>query len=66
MIILAATICLRLDALTVTCQTAVVRTERTPAACVAMISPVEAWIAEDAAGLPVVFIAAACKRGDVL
>jgi len=66
MIILAATICLRLDLLTVECQTAVVRTERTPAACVAMISPVEAWIAEDAAGLPVVFIAAACKRGDVL
>ena len=66
MIILAATICLRLDALTVACHTAVIRTERTPAACVAMIRPVEAWLQETAQGLPVVLIAAACKRGEVI
>lgn len=66
MIILAATICLRLDALAVECHTAMIRTERTPAACVAMIRPVEAWLKETAQGLPVVLIAAACKRGEVI
>ena len=66
MIILAATICLRLDALTVACHTTMIRTERTPEACVAMIRPVEAWLQETAQGLPVVLIAAACKWGEVI
>jgi len=65
-IILAATICLRLDALTVECYTSVIRTERTQAACAAMIRPVEAWLKEVAQGLPVVLIAAECKRGEVI
>lgn len=66
MIILAATICLCIDALTVACHTAVIRTERTPADCVAMIRPVEVWLQEAAQGLPVVLIAAECKDGEVI
>jgi hypothetical protein len=66
MILLAATVCLRLDLLTVSCRTDVIRTEHTVAECVAMIRPVEEWLAEQSAGLPVVLIAAACKRGGMI
>ena len=66
MIVLAAIICLRFDVLTVQCVTMPIRLERTPAECVAMIAPVEVWLREAAAGLPVVLIAAGCKRGRVV
>lgn len=64
-ILLVATVCLQADLLTVECRSVVWRMERTPAACVAMLEPVRAFIAEETAGLPVVRILAACKGGTV-
>lgn len=66
MIILAAVICLQLDRMTIGCQTHVIRTERTPAECVAMIEPVKAWLRDAAAGLPVVLIEAQCRGGGLV
>ncbi len=63
MILLIATICLQANPVTLDCQTRVIRMERTPAACVAMIAPVTVWLREASAGLPVVSVMAACKSG---
>ena len=63
MIILAVTVCLMVDALTVQCQTEVFRVEQSEAACLAMLAPSIAWMREASAGLPVLVVTAACKRG---
>jgi hypothetical protein len=63
--ILIATICLQADPVTVECRSEVWRIEQTPAACVAMLEPVRAFLTEQTAGLPVVRILAACKGGVV-
>ena len=63
MIILAVTVCLMADPLTVQCQTEVFRVEQSEAACLAMLAPVHAWMIEVSAGLPVLVVTAACKRG---
>ena len=65
MIILAITVCLMADALTVQCQTEVFRVEQSEAACLAMLAPSIAWMREASAGLPVLVVTAACKRGTV-
>ena len=64
-LILAATVCILVDPLTVTCETRSLRIEHEPAACAQMIAPTEAMLAEHAAGLTVVYIKAMCKRGAV-
>jgi len=39
--------------------------EKTPAACVALLDPVKAFLTEQTAKMPVVSILAACKGGVV-
>ena len=63
MIILAVTVCLMADPLTVQCRTEVFRVEQSESACLAMLAPVHAWMIEASAGLPVLVVTAACKRG---
>ena len=46
MILLIATICLQADPVTVECRSAVWRMDQTPAACVAMLDPVRAFMTE--------------------
>lgn len=65
MILLLATLCLQADPVTVECKTVVWRMDKTPAACVRMIAPVQAFITEQAAGFDVVKVLAACKMGIV-
>ena len=66
MIVLAVTICMMVDAPAVVCRTEVFRTDHTIAECRAMLKPVGEWIKAASVGLPVVYIAAACRKGDVL
>ena len=66
MIILAVTVCLLADPPDVSCRTEVFRTDHTIAECRAMLKPVGEWIKAASVGLPVVYIAAACRKGDVL
>jgi hypothetical protein len=61
--LLIATICLQADPITVECRSEVWRIEQTPEACAAMLTPVQAFLTEQTAGLPVVRILAACKGG---
>ena len=65
MLILSATICLLRDPLTVQCETRALRVEMDPVECLAMLAPVEVMLREQADGLPVAYIKAACKRGIV-
>ena len=62
-LILAATVCILVDPLTVRCETMALRIEHDRAACVQMIAPTEVMLAEHAAGLTVVYLKALCKRG---
>ena len=62
-ILLVATICLQTDPVTLDCRTEVMRMERTPIACLMMMEPVHAFLQEQTAGLPVAFLAMACKSG---
>lgn len=63
MILLITTICLQADAVSVQCKTAVWQMYPTPIACLSMLPPVQAFIAEQTVGLPVVAVLAACKSG---
>lgn len=62
-VLLIVTICLQSGPVTVDCRSAVWRMDPTPEACVAMLPPVRAFMAEQTAGLPVVALLAACKGG---
>ena len=65
MTLLVVTVCLMTITRDVQCHAEVFRMERTPAACAAMLKPVHAWMIEASAGLPVLVVTAACKRGTV-
>jgi hypothetical protein len=41
------------------------RVETDAGECLAMLAPVEAMLREQAVGMPVVYLKAACKRGTV-
>ena len=60
MILVVATICLRVDLLTLECKTEVVRVEPTPVACIEMLAPVEKWLRETHSPE---WVAVACKNG---
>lgn len=62
-IMLVATVCLLSGPVSLDCRTEVVRVERTPLACVELLRPVHALLAEQTAGLPVVFLGVVCKGG---
>jgi hypothetical protein len=65
MFLLIATICLQADPVTIECKSVIWRMEKTPAACVALLDPVKAFLTEQTVKLPVVSILAACKGGVV-
>jgi len=65
MLIISAVVCLLADPLTVECRTVALRVETDAGECLAMLAPVEAMLREQAVGMPVVYLKAACKRGTV-
>jgi hypothetical protein len=59
-ILLVATVCLKLDAVTLRCRTEVVRVEPTMADCARMIEPTTEWLRE---AFKPEWLGVACKAG---
>lgn len=66
MILMIATVCLLSDPVTLDCRTEVMRIEKTPIACLMLVEPMQAFLIEQAAGMPGAQVLVACKAGLVV